>query len=89
MPKVNVYVTDEMLEWIRENNIKISAEFQTRIAQLQNGEPASDGSEVAKLVPIRTVRVINNKVKLKPTQTPLFAEYDDEGGITGLVVVQK
>ena len=60
MPKINVYVSDEMLEWIKEFDIKISQEFQHRIQELQSGVD-EDGSQ---RVQVRRIKVRNGNAKI-------------------------
>lgn len=74
MPKINVYVPDEMLEWIRDNDIKISAEFQHRIKEIQ-GVVGDDG--IQRKV-ITRVRVRDGLVKIRPGRK--IVGYVEDGG---------
>jgi hypothetical protein len=92
MPKVNVYVPQEMLDWIKQNDIKYSAEFQTRINEIRGGAPPVPARGAAVEAPkrphrVRRVRVRNNSVNLHPYQRPV-SYYENENGERFVVVVE-
>ena len=74
MPKVNIWVPEPMLSWIRDNEIKMSAEFQHRMRELQ-GVVGEDGIERKK---ITRVRVRNGMVKVRPGRK--IIGYVEDGG---------
>lgn len=91
MPKINIYVPDEMLEWMRENDISQSAEFQERIRQIQDGEvEATDGEprELGQPGKVALVRVdTDGSFRLRRDQHVIGHHIKGER-VTRLVVIE-
>ena len=83
MPKINVYVPDDMLAWIRDNDVKPSAEFQARIKELQGSGAAETGSSRRRL---RRVLVKNGRVRMSPDVEALGVE--ESGGNTYILYLE-
>ena len=73
MPKLNVYVPDDMLAWIRDNDVKASAEFQQRIREIQGASERSDRRKLGR------VRVRGGHVRLKPGAEAIGTEERSDG----------
>lgn len=95
MPKINVYLPQELYDWVRDNKISQSVELQERIRQLRDGEAEplaiAEGTTphiTARIVRVRSLPVDRGKVRLLPSQTIISADYDVDGKPVSVLVTE-